>query len=83
MANFAYTSLAISQTVLEEATNDAVQFQYQANFYAFQLSPSNPIINSNITTPAEFSIFSETQPGYLTGRRPQVGQLYPRGVFNK
>ena len=83
MANFAYTSLDISQTTLEEATNDAVQFQYQANFYAFQLSPSNPIINSNITTPAEFSIFSETQPGFLTGRRPQVGQLYPRGVFNK
>ena len=83
MANFAYTSLAISQTTLEEATNDAVQFQYQANFYAFQLSPSNPIISNNITTPAEFSIFSETQPGFLTGRRPQVGQLYPRGVFNK
>ena len=83
MANFAYTTLGVTQTALEEATNEGVQFQYQANFYAFQLSPSNPTISNNITTPAEFSIFSETQPGFLTGRRPQVGQLYPRGVFNK
>ena len=83
MANYAYTSLGISQTTIEEATNEATNFQYQANFYAFQLSPSNPVINSDITTPTEFSIFNETQPGFLTGRRPQVGQLYPRGVFNK
>ena len=83
MANYAYTSLGISQTTIEDATNEDTIFQYQANFYPFQLSPSNPIINSDITTPAEFSIFNETQPGFLTGRRPQVGQLYPRGVYNK
>ena len=46
MANYAYTSLGISQTTIEEATNEDTIFQYQANFYAFQLSPSNPIINS-------------------------------------
>jgi len=32
--------------------------------------------NRNIT-------FSETRPGWLTGRRPQTGQAFPRGVYNK
>ena len=81
MANFAYTTLGVTQTALVDAVNDSKFGQAQA--LSFTVSPSNPIINSNITTPTEFSIFSETQPGFLTGRRPQVGQLYPRGVFNK
>ena len=29
------------------------------------------------------SLYTETGPGWLTGRRPTTGQLYPRGVFNK
>ena len=29
------------------------------------------------------SQYKETVPGWLTGRRPTTGQLYPRGVFNK
>jgi len=29
------------------------------------------------------SLYTETRPGWLTGRRPTTGQLYPRGVFNK
>ena len=29
------------------------------------------------------SLHTETVPGWLTGRRPTTGQLYPRGVFNK
>lgn len=27
--------------------------------------------------------FTETRPGFLTGRRPSQGQVFPRGVFNK
>ena len=27
--------------------------------------------------------FNETRPGWVTGRRPERGQLYPRGVYNK
>ena len=81
MANFAYADLDITTTTLLDAVNDSKFFQIQA--LSFTVNPSNPIINSDITTPAEFSIFSETQPGVLTGRRPQVGQLYPRGVYNK
>ena len=29
------------------------------------------------------SLYTETVPGWLTGRRRTTGQLYPRGVFNK
>mgnify|MGYP005635607533 CR=1 FL=1 len=34
-------------------------------------------------TTGKFSIFNTTRPGYLTGRRPAKGQMYPRGVYNK
>lgn len=27
--------------------------------------------------------FNGTMDGYLTGRRPAYGQMYPRGVYNK
>ena len=33
-------------------------------------------VNRNIS-------FTETRPGWLTGRRPSQGQLFPRGVYNK
>ena len=81
MANFAYATLGITQTTLVDLVNDSKIFQPQA--LSFTVNPSNPILNTNITDPAEFSIFSYTQPGFLTGRRPTTGQLYPRGVYNK
>ena len=33
-------------------------------------------VNRNIS-------FTETRPGWLTGRRPLQDQLFPRGVYNK
>ena len=81
MANFAYTVLGVTQTTLVDAVNDSKFGQSQA--LSFTVVPSNPIINTNVANPAEFSIFNDTQPGFLTGRRPTTGQLYPRGVFNK
>ena len=30
-----------------------------------------------------FKIVTSTRPGWLTGRRPTTGLLYPRGVYNK
>jgi len=35
------------------------------------------------TTGLFLNIVSNTVPGYLTGRRPSSGQLFPRGVYNK
>ena len=41
-------------------------------------------INNTVPTKENRDItFSETRPGWLTGRRPSQGQLFPRGVFNK
>ena len=39
-------------------------------------------LSSNQQTNLNLS-FTETRPGWLTGRRPQLGQLFPRGVYNK
>ena len=46
--------------------------------------PGNLVLSSDgsIGVSTE-SLYKETVPGWLTGRRPKTGQLYPRGVFNK
>ena len=46
--------------------------------------PGNLVLSSDgsIGVSTE-SLYTETRPGWLTGRRPTTGQLYPRGVFNK
>ena len=81
MANFAYTTLNITQTALLDAVDDSKIFQIQA--LSPTVNPSNvnvSIINANASV---FGIISGTIPGFLTGRRPHTGQLYPRGVYNK
>lgn len=35
------------------------------------------------TTGLFLGITGVTTPGYLTGRRPSRGQVFPRGVYNK
>ena len=81
MANFAFTTLGITQTTLVDAVDDSKIFQIQA------LSPtvnaSNLIVSIENATASIFGINQSTRPGFLTGRRPQIGQLYPRGVYNK
>ena len=46
--------------------------------------PGNLVLSSDgsigVSTESQYK---ETIPGWLTGRRPTTGQLYPRGVFNK
>ena len=46
--------------------------------------PGNLVLSSDgsIGVSTE-SLYTKTVPGWLTGRRPTTGQLYPRGVFNK
>ena len=73
MANFAYTTLNITQTALLDAVDDSKIFQIQA--LSPTVNPSNvnvSIINANASV---FGIISGTIPGFLTGRRPQTGQL--------
>ena len=80
MANFAYTTLGVTQTALVDAVNDSKFGQPQA--LTFTVNPSNGTVSLS-TTGTNLDIFDSTRPGFLTGRRPQTGQLYPRGVFNK
>ena len=50
------------------------------NSRTIQIDPSNGTISvGNL----DFSSFDETRPGWLTGRRPVDGQVFPRGVYNK
>ena len=73
--------MGITQTTLSDAVDDSKIFQIQA------LSPtvnaSNLIISIKNATAAVFGINQSTRRGFLTGRRPVNGQLYPRGVYNK
>ena len=81
MANFAYTTLGITQTTIVDAVNDSKFGQPQA--LSFTVNPSNVVVNIENVGGTDFCIFDTTQPGWLTGRRPTTGQLYPRGVYNK
>jgi len=80
MANFAYADLDITTTTLEDAVNDSKFGQVQA--LLFTVNPSNGTVNLS-TTATNLNILDSTRPGFLTGRRPVKGQLYPRGVYNR
>ena len=79
--NASYTVLGITQTTLVDAVDDSKFGQPQA--LSFTVNPSNVVVSITNATASVFSIFNVTQPGFLTGRRPTTGQLYPRGVYNK
>ena len=81
MANYAYTNMGITQTALIDAVDDSKFGQIQA--LLFTVNVSNLIVSIINATAAIFGIDQSTKPGFLTGRRPHVGQLYPRGVYNK
>ena len=80
MANFPYADLDITTTTLEDAVNDSKFAQIQA--LTFTVNTSNGTVSLS-TTSTNLDIFDSTRPGFLTGRRPQTGQLYPRGVYNR
>lgn len=55
-------------------------------FSTTALSGINTTFAVNNTVPVEENRninFDETRPGWLTGRRPAQGQIFPRGVYNK
>ena len=81
MANYTYTNMGITPTTLSDAVDDSKFGQIQA--LLFTVNASNFIISIKNATAAIFGINQSTRPGFLTGRRPVNGQLYPRGVYNK
>ena len=81
MANYAYTVLGITQTALVDAVDDSKFGQIQA--LTFTVNASNLLVSIVNATASDLGIHQSTKPGFLTGRRPQIGQLFPRGVYNK
>ena len=81
MANYAYTTLGITETASVDAVNDSKFGQVQAT--SFTVNASNLLVSIVNATAADLGIHQSTKPGFLTGRRPQIGQLFPRGVYNK
>ena len=81
MANYAYTNMGITPTTLTDAVDDSKFGQIQA--LLFTIIPSNLIVSIKNATASIFGINQSTRSGFLTGRRPVNGQLFPRGVYNK
>lgn len=51
---------------------------------AYKVQATNFTINFIQNQLKDFSLnLGAASPGWLTGRRPSLGQLYPRGVYNK
>lgn len=78
MADFTFPSL----------TTAVVGFASTVSFKVQSTSPyTQTITNGTISTGngsgLNFGVISNTIPGWLTGRRPVSGQVFPRGVYNK
>ena len=81
MANYAFTTLGITETTSVDAVNDTKFGQVQATL--FTVNASNLLVSIVNASASDLGIDQSTKPGFLTGRRPQIGQLFPRGVYNK
>jgi len=56
-------------------------FQVQAQNTVDNVTTTNGTVNyGNIDLSSQIT---DTIPGFLTGRRPARGQVFPRGVYNK
>ena len=87
MANYATADLNIFQTTAVDYVDDSKYYKSQLDLFSSSLghsvNASNPIISVINVNAADMDIFLSTRSYWLTGRRPQTGQLYPRGVYNK
>ena len=87
MANYSYTA-ALSGTKTTAVTGTASTANVGINTATTPWNPSVSTGDLVLSTTGSIgvstaSLYKETVPGWLTGRRPTTGQLYPRGVFNK
>ena len=87
MANYAAADIDIFQTTAIDYVDDSKLYKSQLDLFSSSLghsvNASNPIISVINVNAADMGIFNSTRPAWLIGRRPQTGQLYPRGVYNK
>lgn len=77
MANYTIPNLSTAIAGI----NTSVHFAIQSTS-PYTVEVSNGTVGAS-GSGLDFGVVSTTQPGWLTGRRPQLGQLFPRGVYNK
>ena len=87
MANYAAADLDIFQTTAIDYVDDSKLYKSQLDLFSLSaghsVNPSNPVVSVINVSADDIGIFNSTRPAWLIGRRPQTGQLYPRGVYNK
>ncbi len=84
MANYAAADIDIFQTTAIDYADDSKLYKSQLDlFSSSSVNPSNPVVSVINVSADDIGIFNSTRPAWLIGRRPQTGQLYPRGVYNK
>jgi hypothetical protein len=73
-----YTFASVTTAVVGIASTETIYSNIVGIALSFTTTngtiPMGNITGMNIT---------DSRPGSLTGRRPSVGQLFPRGVYNK
>lgn len=75
MADYSFAALTTAVT----GTIEAVALTYANQI----VSPTIETSNGTVSVGNLSSGITGAVPGFLTGRRPVSGQLFPRGVYNK
>jgi hypothetical protein len=76
MADYTFPTL----TTAVDGFDDSTSFQIQS-LDPYTITTTNGTVNiGNINIG---SVITGTESGWLTGRRPVSGQVFPRGVYNK
>ena len=78
MADFTFPSLTTAVAGVTTTTSFLVQ-----STASYEVEVSNGTVSIGNVSGFDFGNVSNTQPGWLTGRRPSQGQVFPRGVYNK
>jgi hypothetical protein len=78
MNDYTFASL----TTAVNGFNSSVAFQIQTTD-PYIISTTNGTISVGNLLGLTLNISNDTSPGWLTGRRPVSGKLFPRGVYNK
>lgn len=78
MADYVFPNLTTA--VVGFASTTAFQVQSTSSYV---IEPSNGTISPGNISGSNVNILTNTRSGWLTGRRPSQGQVFPRGVYNK
>lgn len=77
MADYTFPNL----TTAIAGINTNTYFKVQSTS-SYQVEVSNGTIRVS-GSGLNFGVMNQTSPGWITGRRPVSGQVFPRGVYNK